>query len=368
MAGRPSFFKKAMITLNVLVILPYLVTCLTPYINTSQYWALAFPGLIFPLLLLVLAGFTLFWLFAGSRWWLISGLVLLLGFQQIRACVAFHLKQPFSLKRKDHTLRVLQWNLEGWGNYLDHHDSTNFSLMKQVIARQDADVLCLEEYMDFLYPRFNQPVMHGLEALGYRYFYVVPSEYYADDYESGVAIFSRYPIIDSAQYQLDTSPYSEHVAYIDIRVPGDTIRVFATHLESVHFHRQEYQSLSEMKHGRGEGLQDSRTIVSKLKKGYISRHRQAVMVRGLLDKSPYATLICGDFNDVPNSSTYFEIRGNYRDAFLEKGSLFGRTFRFISPTLRIDYILADPRFTIEQFQRLKVTYSDHYAIEADLGY
>ncbi|HJY22159.1 MAG TPA: hypothetical protein VJ279_04700, partial [Hanamia sp.] len=73
-------------------------------------------------------------------------------------------------------------------------------------------------------------------------------------------------------------------------------------------------------------------------------------------------------NDVPNSSTYFKIKDNYQDAFLKKGSFLGRTFRFISPTLRIDYILADKRFKVNQFQTIHVPYSDHYPVETDLQY
>ncbi len=38
---------------------------------------------------------------------------------------------------------------------------------------------------------------------------------------------------------------------------------------------------------------------------------------------PYPEIICGDFNDVPNSFTYFTIKGPRQDAFLEKGAKFG---------------------------------------------
>ena len=59
----------------------------------------------------------------------------------------------------------------------------------------------------------------------------------------------------------------------------------------------------------------------------------------------------GDLNDVPNSYTYFKVRGVFKDAFLEKGYGIGRTFRSLSPTLRIDYIFTDPRFKVQQLDR-----------------
>jgi endonuclease/exonuclease/phosphatase family metal-dependent hydrolase len=55
-----------------------------------------------------------------------------------------------------------------------------------------------------------------------------------------------------------------------------------------------------------------------------------------------------------------------QDAFLEKGSGIGRTFSSLSPTLRIDYILASKEFSIEQFNRVEKNYSDHYMLVTDL--
>ena len=84
--------------------------------------------------------------------------------------------------------------------------------------------------------------------------------------------------------------------------------------------------------------------------------------------SRHPVIVCGDFNDVPNSYTYFTVKGDLQDAFLEKGSGFGRTLRMLSPTLRIDYILADQRFKVTQYHKIEVPYSDHYPILADLEF
>jgi endonuclease/exonuclease/phosphatase family metal-dependent hydrolase len=76
--------------------------------------------------------------------------------------------------------------------------------------------------------------------------------------------------------------------------------------------------------------------------------------------------LCGDFNDTPNSYSYFTIRGKLRDAFLEKGFGFGRTYSGIAPTLRIDYIFASPSIEVLSFRRIKKVLSDHYPIIARL--
>ena len=96
------------------------------------------------------------------------------------------------------------------------------------------------------------------------------------------------------------------------------------------------------------------------------RGLQAQQIRPLLDTCPYPEIICGDFNDVPNSFAYWHIRGARRDAFIEKGNGVSRTFVSLAPMLRIDYILCDNRFKVEQFTTAKSPYSDHLPIIADL--
>ncbi len=371
MAGKTSLFRSILILLNVGVIVAYLITCLSPYANTGEDWFLAFPGLIFPLIFFALVFFIVLWIFLKSKWRWISLIALLLGLQQIIAAFAFHIPGKFSPEKKSNTLRVLQWNLSGWGRGSSNgnNDKNYKSLMMDLIRDQNADVLCFEEFYDHINPRNFEPNISNLINMGYSYHYFVATESSKNNYESGIAIFSRLPMIDSASYSFnDNATRGEHLIYADIKVEEKTLRIFATHLQSVHFHEKEYESLSRMKYGHESGFRDSRTIVSKLKRGYESRYKQAVLVSQKIKESPYLSFICGDFNDVPNSSTYFKIKGNFQDAFLQKGFFIGRTFRYISPTLRIDYILADRQFKVTQFQRIKVPYSDHYPVEADLQY
>ena len=113
-------------------------------------------------------------------------------------------------------------------------------------------------------------------------------------------------------------------------------------------------------------VEASKSILRKLKAGYYFRSSQAEQVRIQLDKSPYPEIICGDFNDVPNSYTYFTIKGNRQDAFIRKGSGIGRTYSNVSPTLRIDYIMANKKLKVKQVKRVVLPYSDHYPIIADL--
>src|SRR4029078_4335279 len=90
-------------------------------------------------------------------------------------------------------------------------------------------------------------------------------------------------------------------------------------------------------------------------------------IRMEIEKSPYRVIICGDFNDAPNSYAYNKIGSGFKNAFVKKGYGLSRTFSGIAPTLRIDNIFVDPQFSVEQFTRVKKVLSDHFPIVADIG-
>lgn len=355
-----SILKTGFIILNLVVIVFYLSVCLVSFVNTGRHWYFAFCGLIFPLIAFVLVCFLIWWAVARSKWFWVCLVVLLAGMQQIVAVMAFRWPSAFEYKRTAGTLRVMEWNVEGWRKKPE---------MLDIVRKADADILCFEEYSDKKWNRRLKDSNVNVKALteaGYPYHHYAVTESFDANVWNGVIIFSKYPIIRSGIYSYGKNTFAEHLIYIDISPGKDTVRVFTTHLQSVRFEHEDYSSLDRLKHAGDPGYRDSRTIASKLKKAFAFRYEQAQMVKEKIAESPYPVILTGDFNDVPNSNTYFTIRGHMQDAFLEKGTGIGRTFRFISPTLRIDYILADKKFKVSQFGIIRVPYSDHYPIIADL--
>ncbi len=69
---------------------------------------------------------------------------------------------------------------------------------------------------------------------------------------------------------------------------------------------------------------------------------------------------------MPNSYAYETIGNGLQNAFVKKGSGIGRTFSGISPTLRIDNIFLDNRFSVQQFTRIHKKLSDHFPIITDV--
>ena len=363
-----AHLRRVLILLNAGVIIVYLLVCLVPFLNTGDFWFIALAGLGFPVLFFVLVLFIILWGFYKSKWWWISAIALIFGFQQIKVVFAFNFPKEFSLTRQPHSLRVMQWNLTSWDKENKNESKSFRPLMMDLVQSQQADVLCFEEFVDLRHSDKWNRNTSVMEKMGFAYHFFVPSVNYYNKNNQGIAIFSRYPIIDTASFSFSENNIGEHLIYADIKVDDRIIRVFCTHLQSVHFDQTEYKTLNRLKRAKDPGLEESRTIVSKLKRGYESRYRQGKLVQQKITECPYPAIICGDFNDVPNSSTYFNVKGKLQDAFIQKGTGLGRTFRFISPTLRIDYILADKQFKVNQFKTIHVPYSDHYPLVTDLQY
>ena len=77
-------------------------------------------------------------------------------------------------------------------------------------------------------------------------------------------------------------------------------------------------------------------------------------------------ILCGDFNNTAFSWVYKELSKNKQDAFKVAGKGLGKTFNYWYP-LRIDFILLDSSFDINNFKTFNVHYSDHYPILARIN-
>ena len=277
-----------------------------------------------------------------------------------------NLPKSFSHEKKDNQVRIASWNVARfleWKRNSNEKSQTRLLMLDQ-IKKQDADILCLEEFFHSPDSVFYNNISE-IQAMGYPWYYF-SYDPDGDKQYIGSVIFSRYPMLDTGMVRYFRPSMPEALVHADIKVKEDTIRVFATHLQSVQFRKKDYEAIDELKSAKDSFFVNSRSVLSKLKKAIVYRSTQADIVKQILGDSPYPILFCGDLNDVPNSYSYFTIRGDMQDAFLKKGFGIGRTYSSLSPTLRIDYIFADNNYRIKQFTRIVKNLSDHFMIIADV--
>jgi len=343
-----SFFRRAgktlLITINAVVSLLFLIACLSPYVNPAHWWMNGFTGLIVPYLVLALIFFIILWLFAKPVLVLIPLLTLAIGWQQLTVVFAWHPGSGFTKRKHDNVLRIVDWNVQSLiglsKNKLVKNSIPN-ELAESAMKLQP-DVICMQEFNTAAHA-------DNISLFKKQYPYYFFSKDYLganSGYQSGCIIFSRYPILDSGKIKY---PVAESLIYVDILKGPDTLRIYTTHLQSFKFKKTDYDDLEKIRDQDDESLAASKSIFRKMKLAFSRRGIQANMVREEIDKSPYPSVICGDFNDVPNSYAYFQIKGDRQDAFLRKGFAIGRSFISLAPTLRIDYILPDQNFEVKQF-------------------
>lgn len=348
--------------INIIVAGLYILNCLVPVLYTGSFWFLAIIGLAFPFLFILNLVFIILWAVSKSKWVILSTVAIVISIQQISVNFGFRLKKEFVIEKSEKRLRILSWNVSRWDERnKQKRGGTSFRpLMMDCIAMQEADVLCLQEFFEPNDPDRFQPNLIEVQKIGFPYYYFFQSsQLFEGKLKYGMTIFSRYPIIDSAKFYIDINDHSEGMCYADIKAPQGIIRVFSMHFQSVGFTSTDHEDVGKLRNSRG--------IINKLKNSYEIRSRQVDMASKIINASPYPSILCGDLNDVPSSYAYFTIRGKMQDAFLKKGSGLGATYRFLSKTLRIDYIMADKKFKIDQFSPIKVPYSDHYPLVADVS-
>lgn len=363
-----SFTKNAFIIINVIMALLFLSGANTMHFNPVRYWFLDLIDLALPYLLLVLLLFLLFWLIKKSAWSLISLASLLIGFQAIRRIIPFRLSSPFEVVKPPEAIRVMSWNVEFFNirNHKTHPERKQ--QMLDLINHYDPDIACLQEVVASDNPRainYLPDILKRLHFKDYLYSYKLSNDF-DHQHHYGIAILSKYPIIKKQVMINNPNDYNSIFQYIDVLIGTDTVRVFNIHLQSLKFSKENLDYIDEGKVST-DVQQESKSILSKLKKGALRRAVQAPFVKDEMNHTPYPIILCGDFNDAPGSFAYQTIGKNMRNAFVEKGAGISRTYSGISPTLRIDNIFTDTVFSILQYKRIKKLLSDHFPIVADLS-
>ncbi len=369
-----KIFRASFRITNVVLLLLCLLTCLSPFLHPGNNAFIALTSMGFPFLFLLVVIVGVYWAVKKSKWIWVHAAVIVLSLYQLNCVFGFNAAAGFTQQKKPQTLRVVSWNLSSWGlTERNNVSKINFRQeMTALLNNADADIICLQEYHFLKHKTFRDSLIPELKEKGFNYFFFARSRYtmrlFRSAHITGVAIASKYPLADTAHFDYSDDDFAEPLIYADVKFNNQTIRVFTTHLQSVRLDEFDYEALHSFKQPASANIEQTHALAWKLKQAYIKRAEQAKILQQKIKESPHPVIVCGDFNDVPGSYVYSTVKGNLQDAFLKKGFGFGRTYRFISPTLRIDYILADKKFTVQQYKKIEVNYSDHYAVVADVGF
>ena len=338
-----------------LMLLAYLAQKEAP----ARHTFIAIFDLVYPLLLFTHLFFILFWALLKNNRWILSLLIVLLGFSHLKDNLAFHLEKGTPHKQ---AIKVLSYNVQGFAqkNGAPYNAEIKGKILS-FLLQQNAGIVCLQEYSgkksDLL--RSNRG--------GNSYFH----SYYTrkGSKNTGLVIATKFRILHSNY--LKYKGYRTFGIYSDILHGKDTLRVFNVHLASISLIQDDLDLLSGPPSPAWKE-QDVKSrfidIYHKLQKAFRLRERQLKRVLKTVHSSPWPVVLCGDFNDTPSSWAYHRTALVLKDAFVKKGMGLGPTYAGPLPFLRIDYLFAGKPFTILSYKKYDFSASDHFPISMEIKY
>ncbi len=346
------------ILFNGIVALCMLIGKTACFIDPAQHILPSYLGLAFPYLLLVNMAFLLFWIAKKKIYFLIPLIAFVTCYSEAR--------RTFSLGH-DHratgdTLSVTSYNVQMFQFFAPKERNKTL----EYILNCGSDIVCIQEFGHSTRKGYlsQKEVTDTLSTL-YPYCAVYENQL-TWNAQIGVAILSKHPIVKKGIIDYE----SEHnsAIYADILFKGDTIRVFDCHFESNKLTEEEKASLRKIKAvSKNDANSVVNSVSTKMSTSYKIRARQAEVVDSLVRETKYPIILCGDFNDVPVSYTYYTVKGDKLvDSFAECGSGYGYTYNGKLFHFRIDQIMHSKEGKALQFHIGKEKYSDHYPISCKI--
>jgi endonuclease/exonuclease/phosphatase family metal-dependent hydrolase len=358
--------RKIWLILNILVVLWLLLGVLSLRVPPYEFWPAGFMAFSLPGALVLNFLFFIYWLLKRSWYVVLPLAVIVLGWNQYGRLVAINWEKELPEGAK--TLEVLSYNVHIFNAYEKIVEGVPQVSEEMVdwVATHPADVFCLQEF----YSRVNSTEFNNFNRIGKRYNrHVFRSTVETDRIKAdlGIAIFSKYPIIKGGTIHFTNTQResANRAAWVDVNVTGDTIRIYAVHLQSMSIKAEDIENTYSAIGDEANFKKESRNLARRLRMGFKAR---ATQVQELLDHartSPYPFIITGDFNDIPFSYTYSQLAKELNNSFEVAGTGVGATYNGPLPFLRIDNQFYSEGLEARNFKtHYEMPLSDHFPISA----
>lgn len=345
--------NKIMFPINILAILVLLCSYFAPHVSPQDQWYFAFAGMAYPILLVVNIFFFLYWGFQIRMTALYSLVAILIGYNHL---FGYFQTDPKKAKVKSRTISIYSFNTHNFGAP-EKKNSASVSFT-EMFKTDKPDIICLQEsYESGEFKDYD--LKKELKDYHFAYARLVDNKIQC----YGVPIISRFPIVDKGLIIFDSNS-TNFSSYADVVINNhDTVRIINTHLVSIRFEKYDYAFANQPKMEDDTDVVSTKTILRKLKTGFIKRAGQVEQLVEFMDQSPYPLVLCGDFNDTPVSYAYDKLSLGMKDAFRESGSGISTTYTGPFPSYRIDYILFNENFDGYNYKAVETSYSDHKLVK-----
>lgn len=352
-----------MLWINYFIILSLVLATVAKYFSPQLIWIIAFFGLAFPFVFLTNLAFIIYWVIQFRRTALFSIVALVFAFPTATKYFQFNSQKKLSTPK---TFKLTSYNSMLFDLYNWKHNAETRQKIFDNLVEIDSDIICFQEF----YTSEEKNDFNNIDSLTK----ILNLPYYHTEYTTtlrefdhwGMATFSRFPIVNRGKIVFHTRTNNLCI-YTDIVIKKDTVRVYNVHLQSISFSKKDNEFIANFEKDTefNDDVENSKNILRRLKRAFLKRTKQVEAIKKHMASCKYKIIVCGDFNDTPASYSYNQLSEKLTDAFVIKGSGFGRTYAGNWPQFRIDYILYDPTLTCTKFERAEETYTDHFPISAN---
>jgi len=359
---RKFLLRILMIPQFILLVLFVLIRYI-PSLSPSEYQIMGVLGLLTPLLAIINIVFFVFWVF--TKKYVLAGIAvagIFIAWNVLCVCFGFNFFKQNHLKQSANEFTVMSYNVRLLDLYDWTGDKDNRKKMLAFLKKKSPDVLCLQEF----YTKAGTG-LDNIKAIqkvgGYPYAETCAIKRHKNR-EWGSVIFSKYPIVKSTNVIINEDD-KNLIQEAIIKRKDEEFQIYNVHL---HSNKLSPGEIAWKKGGdplttAQRALQNSKSVYTKLMRAYKQRGEEANLSAFVIEENTnYPTIVCGDFNDLPSSYSYFNIRGDMNDAFLERGKGLGPTYNGRVSFLRIDYLFYDSKVRLKAFEKFNVPYSDHFPL------
>lgn len=356
---KKSLLNGVLYFTNIIFAFALLGSYLAYYIDPNWLTFFAFLALAYPVLLLINVLFIIYWALRGRIKIMLSIICIAAGYLHFNRF--YQISSSNKLVNPTEQLRVMSYNVRMFNAYKWIPEEGIPEQIKQTVYNEFPDVLLLQEYYKgSITPKFK-----------FEYEYIKPTNI-SGNY--GLTIHSKYPIVKSGALELldletDQPSYNNQFIYADIDYKGKIIRFMNVHLASVGLEASDYQRLQNPNEGSQEEIKDDfLKIFNRLDIAFKKRAKQVLSLKKAINHSPHPVVVCGDFNDTPQSYTYHQINVLLADAFMQGGEGFGKTYARGPIPFRIDHIFHSKEIKARSFKVIDKKLSDHYPVVVELEF
>lgn len=319
-------------------------------------------SLTFPIFLAINTILLLFWFIQWHKIGIITLLAMTISSGSIFLYSPVHII-PTKANSND-TLSILTYNVHYFNQLIPHNKKSTNPII-EYIKKENADIVCIQEYAYGFNKNFlqNEDIDTALaKVYPYKKLSLKDNGYAA----AGVACLSKYPITSSEDMFPESNANGASLYKVSI---GDReLTLLVSHLESNKLSNGDRGFFNYLT----SHIEETDTLIQEVKKRLTwklaaaakLRANQADIIASRIKELGESIIVCGDFNDTPQSYVYHTIRGELGDAYAKTGLGPGITYHADRFYFRIDHILYGKNLRPIYTKIGSIKDSDHYPVKA----